>query len=69
MEGVRETPLRGVVVPLRRRPKWSRPRPRVRQVRPVTRGQGEVLELFAERPSELHQVTQVRDRVPPYRLF
>jgi hypothetical protein len=35
----------------------------------VTRGQGEVLELFGERPSELRSVTQVRDRVPPYRLF
>jgi hypothetical protein len=69
MEGVRETPLPGVVVPLRRKSRPSRPRPRVRPVRPVTRGQGEVLELFGERPSELRSVTQVRDRVPPYRLF
>jgi hypothetical protein len=35
----------------------------------VTRGQAEVLELFDERPAELRPVTQVRDRVPPYRLF
>jgi hypothetical protein len=69
MEGVRETPLRGVVLPLRRKPRRTRPKPRVRPVRPVTRGQGEVLELFGERPSELRSVAQVRDRVPPYRLF
>jgi hypothetical protein len=69
MEGVRETPLRGVVIPLRRKSSSPRPKLRVRPVRPVTSGQGEVLELFGERSTELRSVTQVRDRVPPYRLF
>jgi hypothetical protein len=69
MEGVRETPLRGVVIPLRRKSRFTRPKPKVRPVQSGTRGHGEVLELFGERPAELRQVPQVRDRVPPYRLF
>ncbi len=69
MEGVRETPLRGVVVPLLRRSLSSGPKPKVKRVRRVLRGEGEVLELFGERRGDVPPVTELRDRMPPYRLF
>jgi hypothetical protein len=65
MEEVR----RGVVVPLRRRLVWPSPKPKVKRVRPVFSSEGEVLELFGESRREQRPVPELRDRVPPHRLF
>lgn len=69
MKGVRETPIPGVVVVLPRRQVSPSPQPKVKRVRRVFRSQGEVLELFGERHREVRPVAEIRDRIPPYRLF
>jgi hypothetical protein len=59
----------GVVVPLRSRQVRRTPRPMVRRLKPRFSGEAEVLELYGERQPRERPVTELRDRVPPHRLF
>jgi hypothetical protein len=65
MEDVRH----GVVVPLHRRPARPSPKPKVRRFKPRFTGEAEVLELYGERRPRERPVSELRDRVPPHRLF
>lgn len=65
MEEVRH----GVVVPLRRRRVRPAPKPKERRIKPLFRGEAEVLELYGERRPSERPVPELGDRVPPHRLF
>jgi hypothetical protein len=68
MEGIRQLTPSGVV-PLRKRRGSPSPRPKVRNVTPLFRSEGEVLEMYGERRPRERIVPELRDRVPPHRLF